>query len=319
MASSSESRLARHRQAARPHLFDGFPHLQTRLSLLWLHSFLPLYRKVCPNVLREVSSYLWFFPKLLALDANKLFSYDINSKKTSIEYQPDGFTNVTFMLLGAVYVSDDRAFVVADLDGYCTFFLEKGRMTNLPTLLRAYFGLFYDASRNRVCAFGGKRRLGPFGKEYRVRECEGLRFGEKKWESLGKMHKYRQDFSPCLHKALVYLYGFWEDSIESFDPCTNTFTLIPRVQLPSRWLSTSDILIMASIEEELLLIGDVSMKVVSSGGVCERAVKDKFWPNRCVGVRKDEWLYYAREEDLGWLRIDLKTGRVESVGEATTS
>ena len=63
--------------------------------------------------------------------------------------------------------------------------------------------------------------------------CERLELGTKQWHEVGNMVKQRWTFNPCEWNGEVYLCGGYSDTIETFDPRTYSFTLLP-ITLPDQ-------------------------------------------------------------------------------------
>ena len=57
--------------------------------------------------------------------------------------------------------------------------------------------------------------------------CERFDLHTEQWEALPKALRKRTNFNPAVHESLIYLSGGGSGSIETFDPATLRFTLLP--------------------------------------------------------------------------------------------
>jgi hypothetical protein len=89
------------------------------------------------------------------------------------------------------------------------------------------------ATAEIVCLFGGGfSGLGKIyaGEPFRTAECFSMQNGQ--WTELPNMTTARLSFNPCQHAGLVYLCGGGSTTVETFDPTTRRFVLLPDFVLP---------------------------------------------------------------------------------------
>lgn len=68
------------------------------------------------------------------------------------------------------------------------------------------------------------------GEPFATAENFSMQTGQ--WTDYPSMHKQRISFTPCIHNSLVYLCGGSATSVETFDPSSRLFTLLPDFTLP---------------------------------------------------------------------------------------
>lgn len=104
----------------------------------------------------------------------------------------------------------------------------------------------------RVFAFGG---LDAFDRL--LNSCEEWSAQSQQWTTIGNMQCGRAAFTPCSHKALIYLLSSWSTdhrSLESFNPATSSFSRLP-LSLPSDFLcDCGSVTFIAS--SELIILTD---------------------------------------------------------------
>lgn len=94
-------------------------------------------------------------------------------------------------------------------------------------------GIFYVATAEIVCLFGGG--FSGHGKIYAgepFRTAEYFSMQNGQWTELPNMTTARLSFNPCQHAGLVYLCGGGSTTVETFDPTTRRFVLLPDFVLP---------------------------------------------------------------------------------------
>jgi len=84
---------------------------------------------------------------------------------------------------------------------------------------RAEHGIIQTQSK--VYVFGGENNSGLL-KSFESLEWEYLTdLPTSRWKELGSMQNERKLFKPCVYKGLIYLYGGFTPSFETYDPATN--------------------------------------------------------------------------------------------------
>jgi len=81
-----------------------------------------------------------------------------------------------------------------------------------------------------------------------LKESEAFDLQSSAWLRLANMAEARCVFNPCEYEKLVYLCGGWTSTIETFDPETCIFQLLP-IQLPE-----NDYASLAVVENAQLLV-----------------------------------------------------------------
>lgn len=180
--------------------------------------------------------------------------------------QPDALDNIRKALAqkplkrvetNRSYIQLDRAtLMIVDFE-VKTLDILTYELTNLDPLLtpRSYSGV--AMVNTTVFAFGGEDGAGV--NKFSV--CEKYSLPHNCWTRLPEMHYARTQFTPCNFKALLYLAGTCpatHRAVESFNPQSETFTVLPISLPPDLRLGCSSVAFVAY--GELYLLTDSKQK-----------------------------------------------------------
>jgi len=185
-------------------------------------SLRPTMLQVCCTV-TELKPAVKYFA---AVWENKVERYHLKSQQSTTFTLPVKFGKggsyiamgrTTLMCLGA----DPASTAVYELD------LSSAQLTDLPPLSVSRNGAGVAKAAHCVYVFGSW-----VGKKASLKSCEKYDLQEKRVQALIDMQYGRCFFTPCTFRSLIYLAcPFTTPVIETFDPRTETFTVLP-VSLP---------------------------------------------------------------------------------------
>lgn len=164
--------------------------------------------------------------KLVGVEKNQAFLYEIQSQRLTKHILSVDFND------GGGYVEWDRdklLCVGARPPSSAVYLLEISsfQLSSMPSLStpRAYAGV---AKMNAVFyVFGGY-----YASYQALCSCEKIKVSDKLWTPINSMIRPRSSFTPCQFRSLFYLVAAVEPTVETFNPETDTFTVLP-VSLPS--------------------------------------------------------------------------------------
>ena len=90
-----------------------------------------------------------------------------------------------------------------------------------------------------------------------LRSCEKMDLSDKRWTDIWSMTHARGSFTPCHFRSLLYLVSCWREGgrsppVETFNPVTEAFTVLPITLPPQLTLSGRSVSFVAN--EELCVL-----------------------------------------------------------------
>lgn len=189
--------------------------------------------------------------QLAGMYHNGAFLYDVESHQFTRHTLSVDFGN------GGSYAMLDRNRLLclgAHPPSSAVYLLElpSFQLNPLPSLSTPRSGAGVANVNAYIYAFGG------WDNHSRLRSCEKMDLSSKCWTHCGDMTHPRSSFTPCLHRSLLYLAAastpdVWE--IETFDPETETFAVLPVSLPPELTLKQASVAFIANEELCLLTCG----------------------------------------------------------------
>ena len=213
------------RPRAQPHS-PTHPSLLDRLLLAWVRSHLLPFRRLGPNLLSEVCTFLGHCPSILCQDEDRLYAFTpARGKWRSYSVSLPGLNRLK--VVGAVKVGEQCWFLTtASLPEEYAYIVSSNKAEIVRVNWRAACGLLYYFSQNRIYLFGGLHLSAP------TKDANSFALTSRSSQSLDCMHQSRSAFAPCWYGNVAYLIGGGSRFIETFHPVWGVFALLPDLMLP---------------------------------------------------------------------------------------
>lgn len=202
---------------------------QTGILLLWIRSQAEIYQRISRNIAREIYEYLRPLRPLIVLDETGIALFDVG-KRRIIEHLVDlpgtseGHFQLLYMGQRGIFLYKIQRMLQGGSRNSAFLYQINNQLTELPKSISSRMcpGPYYDPFSMSIYLFGG---------QFSGNSSEKLDLTSYQWADSGKMKASRSHFHPCRWKEEVYLCGGGTVSIETFNPYTGLYTLLP-IQLP---------------------------------------------------------------------------------------
>lgn len=274
---------------------------QERLSLIWLCRTSHLFKRICPNVRREIGQYFGSLYRYIPqISGNSLALYDSKTSTIAKSSLPVTFSQSSvFALIHTCRVlclhpvgPQTNTYI---LDTSSLLLQSQGSLA----ALRCYPGLINVAGN--VYVFGGQK----------LQTAERLRVAYKEWQPLPDMQHVRSGFMPCCLGSVIHLPSTTSSQVlwELFDVNKQQFHSLEKPLIPGIYDNSVSFfadwdLIVVSAQKKLGKFNMQSSLCTNlhniTLGICEDAISN------LAPVQVDRTIY--------WVRLDgrLKTYSLDS-------
>ena len=294
------------------HFSLNFTFQGSIFRLFWTHYCSSKYRKICRNVLREITLYFPVDRLIPGAYKRKIVVFNATTGRKMTVSRPNCISPYsTFCVIdanSAVTFQGESPFTqVIRLD------LGTNTTSDFPNTLvcRQKPGLV--CWKGTLYAFGG-RDNGKY-----LKSCEKLSLSEAVWRHLPDMPRRVQLATPCQHNDLIYLPSRCSLQMDQFNPLTDSFTSLPmspyhhNITPPVFMSSTEDMHIM--LESSVLQRWKVTQEGTGQVGLIQTLTVKRLKPNctcEVVMVGKEAVWMSATQAVLVRFRVESRNMLVQS-------